>query len=307
MRVVRVRECGPPEVLRIEAAPRPAPGAGEVLVDARLAGVSYGDVIVRSGRYPFPLPYVPGVEVAGDVVEIGPDVDPALLGRRVVASTPRNSGGYAEFALAEAAGVFTVPASLPLPAAITVFQAGALAIGMLRVLGVTAADTVLVTAAAGRVGSQLVRHAKALGARVVAAAGGEAKLAAAEESGADVTVDYTRPGWTDGITASVVLDAVGGAIGRQAVDTATDRIGLYGFTSGEWADTDAARRRGVTVTTGLRALFARPVAEQRADAEAALCAGLAPRVHATYPLDRAAQAHTELEQRGTVGALLLAP
>jgi NADPH2:quinone reductase len=317
MRVVRVREFGPPQVMRIEEAEAPRPSAGQVVVAVEMAGVIYGETIVRSGRYPLPLPYEPGIEVGGRVVEAGPDVDPSLIGRQVVATTVGNTGGYAEAALAEIGNVYPVPDGLPLERAIPVFQAGAVATGILSAMRVRAGETVLITAAAGRIGSLLVQLAKAAGAaHVIGAAGGPDKLAAAEEFGADVTVDYGKPEWvsevmtaTGGRGADVVLDAIGGGIGEQALRAAADgsgRFGVYGFASGTWIPLDAGRlaQRGLSV-------IAKPLAEQRADAEqvldAAAAGALVSRVHAAYPLERACDAHTDLELRRTIGALLLVP
>jgi NADPH2:quinone reductase len=322
MRVVRVREYGPPQVLRVEEAKTPRPSAGQVVVAVEVAGVIYGETIVRSGRYPLPLPYEPGMEVGGRVVEAGPDVDASLVGRRVVATTLGNAGGYAEAALAEVANVYPVPEGLPLERAVPVFQAGAVSAGILAAMRVRAGETVLVTAAAGRIGSLLVQLARAAGAAsVIGAAGGAGKLAAAAESGADVTVDYGEPGWVEKVRAAtgdrgadVVLDAIGGTIGEQALEAAADgggRFGVYGFASGTWVPLDAGRlvRRGLSVVAPLAIAFARPHAEQRADAERALDAAaagdLVPRVHATYPLERAPEAHADLEERRSIGAVLL--
>ncbi|GLY80937.1 zinc-binding dehydrogenase [Actinoallomurus iriomotensis] len=320
MRVVRVREFGTPEVLRVEEMPEPEPGAGQVVVAVETAGVGYGDVIVRSGGYPFPLPYVPGLEVGGQVVAVGPGTDRSLLGRRVVATTVGNTGGYGERALAPAAWTFPVPNELALPVALAVFQAGAVASGMLAAMRVRDGETVLITAAAGRIGSLLVQLAKAAGATVIGAAGAD-KAAAVEDFGADHAVDYGAGDWPDRVRAlsgggvDVVLDAIGGEIGAQALEAAADgrgRFGIYGFASGAWLPLDAQvlARRGLTVAGPLGAVFAKPDAEQRDDAERALAAAadgrLRPRIHATYPLDRAADAHAEIERRRSVGAVLLA-
>lgn len=322
MRVVRVREFGPPEVLRIEDAAQPRPAAGQVLVAVEVAGVCFGDTIVRSGRYPFPLPYVPGLEAGGRVAAVGPDVHPSLVGTRVVADTLAMTGGYAESALAEADRVHAVPAGLPLTEAVAVFRSGAVAVGLVAAMGVTPDDTVLVTAAAGRIGSLLVQRAKAAGAaQVIGAAAGARKTAAVRNFGADLAVDYRQRDWvarvkeaTGGRGADVVFDAVGGDIGGGALEAAADgtgRIGLYGFTSGTWTALDARTlgRRGLTVSGALGRSFAKPAAEQRADVTEALRAAgegrLLPRVHGTYPLERAAGAHAALEGRRTVGAVLL--
>lgn len=323
MRIVRVREFGPPEVMRVEEAPVPHPSTGQALIAVEMAGAIYAETIVRSGRFPMPLPYEPGIEVGGRIVEVGSGVDASWVGRRVVATTVGNVGGYAESALAEIGNVYLVPDGLPLERAIPVFQAGAVCVGILSAMRVRAGETVLVTAAAGRVGSLLVQLAKATGARVIGAASTPDKLIAVGEFGADVTVDYSRPDWvsevkeaTGGRGADVVLDAIGGAIGEQAVRSTADgrgRIGIYGFASGSWIPLDAREiaQRGLTVVGPLGITFAKSLAEQRADAEWALSAAatgdLLPRVHATYPLQNVCEAHMELERRATIGAILLTP
>lgn len=324
MRAVRVTGFGKPDVLRVEEVADPVPAADQVLIEVEAAGVGYGDVIVRSGRYPFPVPYVPGLEAGGTVAAVGPGGDPALLGRRVVATTLGMTGGYAELALARAGDVHEVPAGLSLRQAVAVFQAGAVAVGLVSAAGLRAGESVLVTAAAGRIGSLLVQHAKAVGARpVVGAAGGPGKAAAVRDFGADLAVDYTAPDWaaqvreaTGGRGADVVLDAVGGAVGAQALRATADgggRFAPYGFTSGAWVGLDAhgIGRRGLTVVGALGIAFAKPAQEQYADAAEALRAATAgrlrPRIHGCFPLERAADAHTAVEGRGTVGAVLLDP
>ncbi|MFI0939362.1 zinc-binding dehydrogenase [Streptomyces sp. NPDC021020] len=317
MRAVQVRECGAPEVLRVVDVDDPRPAAGEVVVAVEAAGVIYGDVIVRSGGYPFPLPYVPGLEVGGRVVAVGPEGDTGLLGRRVVATTPGSQGGYAELARAAVADVHVLPEELELHKAVAVFQAGALAAGLLAAMRVEKGETVLVTAAAGRVGSLLVQLAKAAGATVVGAASGARKVRAAGEFGADRVVDYAQEGWAERAGATdVVLDAAGGELAAQAMGTlrkGSGRFGTYGFTSGSWVRLDAYElgMRGLTVVAAAGIAFARPAAEQYAAASRALAeaaAGrLTPRIHAVRPLSEAPAAHAELASRATVGATLLVP
>ncbi len=323
MRAVRVHEFGTSKVLQVEETEVPQPAAGQVLVAVELSGVIYGDIIVRSGRYPFPVPYVPGIEVGGTVTTLGSGVDPALLGQRVVATTLKRTGGYADFAVVEMGNTYQVPQGLSLEHAVAVFQAGGLSVGILAAMRVRPEDTILITAAAGRLGSVLVQLAKAGGSRVIGAAGGAQKTAAATRFGADTAVDYTSPDWveqvriaTGGKGADVVLDAIGGQIGAQALEAArigSGRVGVYGFTSGAWTELDAFQigRRGLTVVGPLGIAFAKPDAEQRADAELALeysAAGqLRPHIHAVYPLERAAEAQAALEERGTIGAVLLKP
>lgn len=323
MKAVRVSEFGPPDVLRVEEVEEPAPSAGQVLIDIEMAGVNYGDIIVRSGRYPFPVPYVPGLEAGGRVLAVGPDVDPALVGRRVVATTVGMTGGYAERALAEAGNTYAVAESLSLEHAVAVFQAGAVAIGLLSAIRLRPGDSVLVTAAAGRIGSLLVQQAKTAGAGlVVGAVGSQEKAVAAREFGADLAVDYSSPDWvaevkkaTKGRGVDIALDAVGGDIGAQALEATAGcgRFGLYGFTSGRWIQLDAHQigRRGISVVGVLGIAFAKPAEEQHADTEEALEAAAASRllpcIHGSFPLEQAAEAHAAVQSRSTIGAVLLVP
>jgi len=183
-----------------------------------------------------------------------------------------------------------------------------------------ASDTVLITAAAGRIGSLLVQTAKTAGATVIGAASRE-KLAAVKEFGADHAVDYGAAGWPDqvrewtgGRGATLVLDAVGGETTASALAATADgtgRIGLYGYASGTrpTVDVQAITRRGLTLSGPLGMVIRESDARQRDDAEQALAAAargeLTPRIHARFPLDRAADAHRELEARRSVGAIVL--
>jgi NADPH2:quinone reductase len=320
VQAVRVNRFGEPDVLVIEDVDDPEPAVGQVVVDVRIAGVVYGDAIVRSGRYPLPLPWIPGIEVGGKVVAAGPDVEESLLGKTVVATTAGQSGGYAERALVTAAYTFPVPDGLALDVALAVFQAGALARGLLSAMRLSCGEAVLITAAAGRIGSLLVQLAKSAGATVIGAASRQ-KLTAVTEFGADFAIDYGAKGWsgqvreaTGGRGADLVLDAVGGETAAVALAATADgggRIGLYGFASGQWPALDAQTiaRRGLTVSGPLGMVFRKSDAEQRDDAEQALAAAargeLTPRIHARFPLERAADAHRELEGRRSVGAIVL--
>src|SRR5437879_2074042 len=96
MRVVQIREFGSPKVLQVEEAEEPQAGSGQVVIKVEAAGVAFGQVLLRSGRYPRPLPFIPGWEVGGRVIQVGPDVDPSLEGQLVVANTTGFFGGYAE-------------------------------------------------------------------------------------------------------------------------------------------------------------------------------------------------------------------
>jgi NADPH:quinone reductase len=213
-----------------------------------------------------------------------------------------------------------VPDGLALDVALAVFQAGALARGLLSVMRLGVDDTVLITAAAGWIGSLLVQSAKLAGATVIGAASRH-KLAAVAEFGADHAVDYSVPSWpeqvrelTGGRGVTLALDAVGGEIvasALAAVADGTGRIGLYGYASGEWPrlEAQAIARRGLTVSGPLGTVIRKSGAEQHDDAEWALTAAargeLTPRIHARFPLQRAADAHRELEGRRSAGAIVL--
>jgi NADPH:quinone reductase len=320
MRAVLVDQFGGPEVLAVREVDDPKPAEGQLLVDVQLAGVAYGDVMVRSGTYPLPLPWTPGLEVAGRVVAAGAGADESLVGATVVATTAGQAGGYAERAVVTAAYTFPVPDGLALDTALAVFQAGAMARGLLSAMRLSAGDTVLITAAAGRIGSLLVQTAKAAGATVIGAASRD-KLPAVARFGAHHQVDYGLPGWPDqvreltgGRGATLVLDAVGGETAASAIAAAADgagRVGLYGYASGTWPalDVPSVTRRGLTLSGPLGIVIRKPDAEQRADAAYALAAAargdLTPAIHARYPLDQAPAAHRELEQRRSVGAIVL--
>jgi NADPH:quinone reductase len=188
---------------------------------------------------------------------------------------------------------------------------GRTAISLIRAARVRAGETALVEAAAGGVGSLLVQLALAAGARVVAAAGGERKLRVARELGADETVDYTEPGWTERVRdgVDVVFDGVGGEIGRAAFELVRPggRFCAFGLASGAFTEIPGsdAVRRNVTVIRGTH-LEPEELHELSRSALAEAAAGrLRPVIGQTFPLERAAEAHEAIEARATVGKTLL--
>lgn len=324
MRIVQVREFGSPEVLKVAEAEEPQAGPGQVVIKVEAAGVAFGQVLLRSGRYPRPLPFVPGWEVGGRVIQVGPDVDPALAGQSVVANTPEFFGGYAEQVVVNSAHLFRVPPQLSLEQATRVFFAGQTAVSILKTVSIRPDDAVLVTAAAGATGSLVLQLAKTAGARtVIGAARGQDKLAAIRQLGADAAIDYSEDNWgeqvrqvTDGKGASVVIDNVGGRIARQAFEATANGHGhlvVFGASSGEGValDTQEIARRGITVIGALGIALTLTEQETRACAEHALseaAAGrLLPIAGPTYPLAQASAAHAALEARQIIGKALLIP
>jgi NADPH2:quinone reductase len=301
-------------VLVEEHAPDPVAGPGQALIEVEFANVTFVETQLRAGTGPFPveLPTIPGNGVGGVVVAVGAGVDPGLVGRRVVSGTG-GSGGYAERVAVDAAGMFPVPDGLALDDAVALLADGRTATMLISVAEPRPGERVLVEAAAGGVGTLLVQLARAAGARVVGVAGGPRKVEVAAGHGAEVAVDYLRPGWAgevrDAVDAvDVVFDGVGGAVARTAFEL-LDRGGRmvsFGLASGSWAQVpeDEAAARGV------RLLRPRPDArELRAYTERALAEGAAgrlrPLVGQRFPLARAADAHAAIQARATVGKTLL--
>ncbi len=314
MRAVWLTEFGGPEVLVGGDAPDPVAGPGQVVIEVTYANLTFVETQVRAGAGPFPVtpPVILGNGVGGVVTALGDGVDERLAGATVVSSTG-GSGGYAERVAVDAGLPLVVPDGLALDAALALLADGRTATLLLRAAAVRKGERVLVEAAAGGVGTLLVQLARAADAVVVAAAGGTRKTALARDLGADVTVDYRRPGWADDVRTAVggvdvVLDGVGGDVGRTAFDLVVPggRMLSYGLASGEWAaiGEDAARARKVSLIQP-----AWTPADLRAATESALseaAAGrLRPVIGQRFALERAADAHAAIESRSTVGKTLL--
>ena len=312
MKAIWLHEFGGPEVLAIGAAPDPVAGPGQAVVDVAHANITFVETQFRAtGVGPFKpeLPMIPGNGVGGVVAAVGEGVDPSLVGARVVTATG-GSGGYAERVAVDAAGLVLVPDGLALDAAVALLADGRTATMLTRKAEPRAGERVLVEAAAGGVGTLLVQLAKAAGAEVVAAAGGARKLELARSLGADACVDYTEPGWTERAgPVDVVFDGVGGDVGRAAFTLLRQggRMVSFGLASGSWAGIDEADAgaRGVTLI-GLSRPTPEATRELTTFALAEAAAGrLRPVIGQRFPLARAADAHTAIAARDTVGKTLL--
>jgi NADPH2:quinone reductase len=295
-----------------------------VRIAVEAAGVHLLDTTIRKGESggPFPLPdlpMTPGREVAGRVEALGPGVDDQWLGRRVVAHLGMASGGYAELAVAPAGALHELPDDLEADAAVAMIGTGRTTMGILEVAQPTPDDVVLVTAAAGGIGSLLVQAAHNVGAIVAGVAGGPDKVERARKLGADVGVDYRDAGWPDtvrdaleGRSVTLALDGVGGEIGRGALELLGPggRIVMFGWSSGTPLELSAGDlyAGGITASAAVGPrIMQRPGGmrdlETRALAEAA-AGRLVPSV-TRFPLADAAQAHAALEGRNTVGKTVL--
>ncbi len=309
MRAIVIEQFGAPEVLVPRDVPEPVPQEGQVLLRVELANVTFVETQIRAGRSPRPemlpkLPAIPGNGVGGTVLA------GESIGMRVI-STTGGTGGYAERAVAPAAGLIPVPAGMPIADAVALLADGRTAVALMERAGLRPGETVLVEAAAGGVGSLLVQLARAAGATVIAAAGGERKLAAARELGADQAVDYTSAGWERTITTpiDVVFDGVGGEIGAAAFELLGHggRHCAFGMASGTFAaiDEHEAEARGVSLVRGAMQSPDQMVALTRKALDLAAAGDLRPVIGQTFPLERAADAHRAIERRATIGKTLL--
>jgi len=247
VRALRVHELGKPEqVLRLEDVPEPELRPGDVRLRVHAAALNFPDVLMCRGEYQVkpPLPFTPGVEVAGIVEDVGAAVEGVRPGERVIAIPTH--GGYAEVTSAPAAGVFPVPEAMPFAAAAAlhvVYQTGHLALH--RRANLQKGETLLVHAGAGGVGSAAIQLGLAAGARVVATAGGPEKVEVCRKLGAHLAIDYREQDFvdpvkefTDGRGADVVYDPVGGdTYDRSTKCIAFEgRILIIGFTGGRFAE-----------------------------------------------------------------------
>jgi NADPH:quinone reductase len=321
MHAIRQYAFGPAENLRYEEVDDPTPGPGQVRIRVAAAGVHLIDTLIRAGRQggPFPLPQLPmtpGREVAGVVDAVGAGVAGSWVGRRVVAHLGQASGGYAELALCSAEALHPIPDPLREEAAVTMIGTGRTALGILDIAALAPDDVVLVTAAAGGIGSLLVQAARNAGATVVGVAGGEAKVERVRQLGAHYAVDYTVDGWRSAVPqVTVALDGVGGPVGRAGLERLAPggRLVLFGMASGQPTPLTAGDiiGRGLTVSGAIGArVLSRPGGlrglEEQALAEAA-AGRLAPVINPPFPLAKAADAHTAVETRGTIGKTILVP
>jgi NADPH2:quinone reductase len=292
--------------LALRDVPEPEPTSGQVLVHVRAAAVNFADVLVREGRYPQPppLPYVPGSEIAGETED----------GRRVLALNRIEGGGFAERAVAEREWLFDLPDAASYEEGAAFLLAFLTAwIPLTRQVPLRAGGRVLVTAAAGGVGSAGVQVARALGAEVVGAVGSEAKLDFVRRLDAEAVtydaIDALEP-------FDVILDQVGGDLFEGAIKRLRPLgavIGI-GFAAGAWPPLDPALLVGRNVAAcGFylgRFMKLRPDVVQEAARELLerwTDGDLAPVVGATFPLGEADEALRSVAERRSTGKVVLVP
>ncbi len=317
---------GDPSVLQFRSGDLPTPGPGEVLLRVSAIGVNYSDVLRRRNTYfmPTPLPYVPGTEVVGTIEGTGPGIDaPFAHGTRVLAILPRG-GGYAEYVTASVQYCIPLPPQIDDATATAIFVQGSTAQLMVTQLaGDVSGKTVVINAAAGGVGSLLVQLCKLRGGRVIAAAGGPEKLRVASALGADATVDYRSPDWSQQVRAAnrgrgadLIFEMVGGEVYNESLRALAPggHLIVYGCASGEQGRVDPEhfvdeniRQSGFNLAHYLQ--HYNPLWQQALGEVIGLLAGgqLRVRTAMTFPLAEAAEAHRRLEARATTGKVVLIP
>jgi NADPH:quinone reductase len=322
VKAIRVGEPGGPEALRPVDLPDPEPGRGQVRVRVRAAGVNFIDVYHRTGLYPLPLPFVPGLEGAGTVDAVGESASAFAVGDEVAwTGVP---GSYAELAVAPQERLVRVPEGLAARDAAAAMLQGMTAHYLARsVYPLGPEDSCLVHAAAGGVGLLLVQLAKRAGARVLATVSTGEKAELARAAGADRVILYESEDFqaavleaTGGLGVQVVYDSVGRTTWDKSLGSLARRgmLVLFGQSSGSVPPIDPQLlAKGGSLFLTRPSLFDyvadRDSLERRAgDVLGAVARGeLKLRIGATFPLAEAGQAHAALESRRTTGKLLLLP
>lgn len=317
---IRVHETGGPEVLKWEQVDVGDPGPGEVRLRQEAAGLNFIDVYHRTGLYPQPLPFIPGVEGAGVVDAVGPDVTSVSVGDHVAYGGP--VGGYAEMRLIPADRVVKLPDSISSEQAAAVMLQGMTAEMLLkRVYPVKAGDTVLIHAAAGGVGLILCQWAKALGATVIGTVGSDEKADLARAHGCDHPIIYTRQDFvaevdriTGGAKVQVVYDGVGRDTFMRSLDCLARRgmMASFGNASGPVEPFDAlllARKGSLFLTRPTLYDYTLDPADLQLSAQSLFDVVESGKVKIEigqrFPLKDAAEAHRALEARRTSGSTVL--
>ena len=322
MRALVCKEYGPPESLHLEHLPDPVPAAGEVLVDVAAAGINFPDVLAIAGKYQVktPTPFVPGNEAAGVVAAVGDGVARYKVGDKVIINS--TGGAFSEKCVASEL------TTMPLPRELSFEQGAGFSVtygtsyhALQQSAELRSGETILILGAAGGVGITAVEIAKVMGARVIAAASSDEKLAFAASAGADETINYSQvplkeavKELTDGKGVDVIYDPVGGELAEQALRALAwhGRYLVIGFASGDipkfpaniallkeasiigvWWGTWASRNPDLQIRNMM-------------DMAALIKAGkLTPRVTESYSLDDYVDAFRAITERRALGKVTL--
>ncbi len=323
MRAVAITAHGGPEVLVVGAHAIPTPGAGEVVIRVAAAGVNRPDILQRKGLYPPPagVTRIPGLEIAGTVVGLGPETRFWHMGDRVCALV--SGGGYAEFCIASG------EQCLPVPRGLSMTEAASLPETFFTVwsnvfdrAAIRSGESLFVQGGASGIGVCAIQLAHAFGLRVFATAGSAEKCLACERLGAERAINYRTEDFvavtnalTEGRGVDVILDMVGGDYVRRELQMLADdgRLVFISYLGGREATVDidlVLRRRLVLTGSTLRS---RPVEVKAAIARSLRTqvwpllenGRVRPVVHATFSLEQAADAHAMIESGTHIGKIVL--
>jgi NADPH2:quinone reductase len=323
MTVVEIAAPGGPEQLKTAVRPIPQPGEGEVLVRVEAAGVNRPDVMQRQGRYPPPpgASDLPGMEIAGEIVALGPRVSGLSIGDKITSLLP--GGGYAAYAIAAA------PLCMPVPTGLSMVEAAAIPETYLTVWtnlfergGCKSGDIVLIHGGTSGIGTTAIQLAKAWGARVYATAGTEKKARACEALGAVRGIDYKTEDFvevmraeTKGQGVDITLDMVAGSYVQRNLDIAAvdGRVVTISLLGGSRAEINMGTVLIKRLTLTGSTLRSRTIAQKAAVADAVrkniwplLAAGkVRPVIFATFPLSEASEAHRLMETSNHIGKIVL--
>ncbi len=321
MTAIAIREPGGPDVLAPAQIPVPVPGAGQVLVRVKAAGVNRPDILQRQGGYPPPpgAPATPGLEIAGEISGVGTGVKRYEVGDRVCALVP--GGGYAQYCVAHEDN------ALPVPAGFTMTEAAAVPETFFTVWTnvidrgqLKPGEVLLVHGGSSGIGTTAIMLAKALGSTVVTTAGSEEKCRACRDLGADLAINYRSEDFVEvmkaaGLEANVVLDMVGGDYVARNFKVAAlhGRIVNIAFQKGSKVEIDLLPVMVKRLTLTGSTLRPRSVSEKAEIAQSLetivwplFAAGRCkPVVYRTFPLAEAAAAHRLMESSAHVGKIVL--
>jgi NADPH2:quinone reductase len=322
MKAVLCKQFGPPESLVVEEIASPRAGPGEVVVSMKAASLNFPDVLIIQNKYQFkpPLPFSPGSELAGVVKEVGAGVQGFRPGDKVMAFT--TYGAFAEEVKTEASRLVPLPQKMDfVTGAAFLLTYGTTDHALRDRAALTAGETLLVLGASGGVGLAAVEIGKALGARVIACASSEDKLAVCREHGADATINYAAEdlrerlkALTEGRGADVIYDPVGGPYSEPAFRSIAwrGRHLVVGFAAGEIPKLplNLALLKGAAIVGVFWGDFARREPKQFADSVRQLGewyrqGKLRPHVSQTFPLEKAADALNLMAARQVKGKVVL--
>jgi NADPH2:quinone reductase len=320
-----VTKHGPPEVLELMDAPMPEPGPGQVRIQVAATTVNFADIQSRRGSYHGSAapPFIPGLEVAGTIDKLGPGVQMLEVGQRVAAHA--DGGSYTQYAISRSVGVFPLPDSIEWEIAACFPSVGTTSFNLLNLAGrLQPGETVLIHAAAGGIGSTAVQLARVLGAaKIIGTVGSAAKAELIKDLGADAAINYREEDvvervreLTGGAGADVILDGVGADTFESSVKSLAPygRLVAFGQSSGPPTPVSFGQIYGdnkaiVGYSTGGRR---RTRPEGLREPGMAVLKLLAqgrwkPVIGARYPLEQAGEAQRLVEDRGSIGKVVLIP